>query len=1054
MNSKLKIEVLLAAVDKLTRPLKQAMAGNQALARAVKESRDQLKQFQAAQSSIDAFRKLTKESKDTGQALAGARQRLEAVRQQMEQAGGASIKLSREYAAAERAVDKLSMAHRKRLDAARAASAALQKEGIDTRQLSATETTLAARIQETNRALEARQGKLDAVARRQRLLNEAQQRYSHQLEVRDKIAGGGAATVATGAAIGAPVFKMVGDFSQFENAMLGVARQVDGARDDNGKLTATYYEMGDAIKAMATQIPMATTEIAALVEGGARMGVKGKADLLEFARVAALAATAFDLPADQLSEDMGKIANVYKVPIKNISELGDVINYLDDNAQSKGADIINVMQRIAGNVGSMDYKQAAALGSTFLSLGASAEVAATASKAMVRELQIAAKQPKRFQRGLKELGLNAKQIEAQMAHDTTGAILKVLEAVNKLPKVKQMGVMVDLFGKEYGDDAAKLADNLGEYRKQLALVNDAKAKGSMQREGDASKDTLTAQWQLTKNRLFNQSSEMGKALRQPLMDIMKAAADVLERISAWTKANPALAATLVKIAAAVSVLLAVAGTLGLAIAAVLGPIALARLSLSTLGIRAGGVVEKLVDLRKAGAGAGQSLSGKLSAGVAAAKRAGQGLADVWRASSPREPLKRLWEWTKGLKTNLPAAMRAAGARSVELARAMGTGLVDKFKAGKLAVYKYAGALWRAVGAQLALARASAGSKLGAVTQYVKTRGVKGMAWDGVKGGGRLIGGGIARVAGGAASAIMGIGQALMFVGRLAMANPIGLVIGLAALLIYKYWEPIKAWFSGFWEGLKEGLAPLGAIFDQVFAAIGPALEPLRPVWDWLVGAFKTAWEWVSKLLGPVDASKQSLDAAANSGKGFGKWLANLIVIGAELAAKFITVGLDIMSGIVSGIKKGIVWVKDAILGVGDMLPEWLRKKLDIHSPSRVFATIGGHTMAGLEQGIDKGQAGPLASMREAAKRLTAAGAGVAIATAPAMAGHLDHRPPLRASPPAVAAQPSAVNLTIHAAPGMNEQQLAALVQRKVEQALAQAASRQAAARRSRLGDMD
>ncbi|WP_440029831.1 phage tail tape measure protein [Chromobacterium amazonense] len=1054
MNSKLKIEVLLAAVDKLTRPLKQAMAGNQALARAVKESRDQLKQFQAAQNSIDAFRKLTKESKETGQALAGARQRLEAVRQQMVQAGGASIKLSREYAAAERAVDKLSIAHRKRLDAARAASAALQKEGIDTRQLSATETTLAARIQETNRALEARQSKLDAVARRQRLLNEAQQRYSHQLEVRDKIAGGGAATVATGAAIGAPVFKMVGDFSQFENAMLGVARQVDGARDDNGKLTATYYEMGDAIKAMATQIPMATTEIAALVEGGARMGVKGKDDLLEFARVAALAATAFDLPADQLSEDMGKIANVYKVPIKNISELGDVINYLDDNAQSKGADIINVMQRIAGNVGSMDYKQAAALGSTFLSLGASAEVAATASKAMVRELQIAAKQPKRFQRGLKELGLNAKQIEAQMAHDTTGAILKVLEAVNKLPKVKQMGVMVDLFGKEYGDDAAKLADNLGEYRKQLALVNDAKAKGSMQREGDASKDTLTAQWQLTKNRLFNQSSEMGKALRQPLMDIMKSAADVLERISAWTKANPALAATLVKIAAAVSVMLAVVGTLGLAIAAVLGPIALARLSLSTLGIRAGGVVEKLVDLRKAGAGAGQSLSGKLSAGAAAAKRAGQSLAETWAKSSPREPLKRLWEWSKGLKTTLPAAMRAAGARSVDLARAMGAGLVDKFKSGKLAVYQYTASLWRAVSAQLALARASAGSKLGAVTQYVKTRGVKGVAWDGVKGGGRLLKGGIVGAASGAASAIMGIGQALAFVGRLAMANPIGLAIGLAALLVIKYWEPIKAWFSGFWEGLKEGLAPLGAIFDQVFAAIGPALEPLRPVWDWLVGAFKSAWEWVSKLLGPVDASKQSLDAAANSGKGFGKWLANLIVIGAELVAKFVTLGVNLMSGLVTGIKNGLGMVKDAITRAGESTINWFKEKLGIHSPSRVFAQLGGFTMAGLEQGIDKGQAGPLASMREAAKKLTAAGAGIAIATAPAMAGQLDHRPPLRANAPAAPTQQPIFHINVHAAPGMNEQQLAALVQRQVAQALAQVASQQAATRRSILGDFD
>jgi TP901 family phage tail tape measure protein len=94
--------------------------------------------------------------------------------------------------------------------------------------------------------------------------------------------------------------------------------------------------MGDAIKVMSEKIPMATNDIAALVEGGARMGIQGKADLLEFARVAALASTAFDLPADQLAEDMGKIANVYKIPIKDIQKLGDTINYLDDNAQSKG----------------------------------------------------------------------------------------------------------------------------------------------------------------------------------------------------------------------------------------------------------------------------------------------------------------------------------------------------------------------------------------------------------------------------------------------------------------------------------------------------------------------------------------------------------------------------------------------------------------------------------------------------------------------------------------------------------------------------------------------
>lgn len=48
-----------------------------------------------------------------------------------------------------------------------------------------------------------------------------------------------------------------------------------------------------------------------------------------------MASKAFELPADQLSESLGKIAGLYKVPIQNIGELGDAINYLDDNAKSK-----------------------------------------------------------------------------------------------------------------------------------------------------------------------------------------------------------------------------------------------------------------------------------------------------------------------------------------------------------------------------------------------------------------------------------------------------------------------------------------------------------------------------------------------------------------------------------------------------------------------------------------------------------------------------------------------------------------------------------------------
>ncbi len=105
-----------------------------------------------------------------------------------------------------------------------------------------------------------------------------------------------------------------------------------------------------------------------------------KRDLLAFASTAAKAATAFELPADELSESLGKIAQLYKIPTRNIEQLGDALNYLDDNAMSKGADIIDVMQRLGGVADRLDYRKAAALGSTFLTRGCCAGGCSQCSK--------------------------------------------------------------------------------------------------------------------------------------------------------------------------------------------------------------------------------------------------------------------------------------------------------------------------------------------------------------------------------------------------------------------------------------------------------------------------------------------------------------------------------------------------------------------------------------------------------------------------------------------------------------------------------------------------
>jgi hypothetical protein len=376
-----------------------------------------------------------------------------------------------------------------------------------------------------------------------------------------------------------------------------------------------------------------------------------------------------------------------------------------------------------------------------------------------------------------------------------------------------MGVMVDLFGKEYGDDAAKLADNLGEYRKQLELVRGEKAKGSMKREGDAKNETLSAQWQMLQNKLFNQSSGLGSTMKQPLMEIMQTAGSVIGKFTAWTKANPELTATLIKVATVVAVMLAALGGFALALAGIMGPLAVARYGLGMIG---------------------------------------------------------------------PLLSMAAGGFS----------------------------------------------KL----------------WGAIRFGGTVLG----------------------LIVRLLMANPIlaiAAAIAAAAYAIWSNWDMLGPMFVGLWERIK--------------------------------AAFAAGWEWV----------KSSTSAAL-------QWFFNL-------PTRFMELGSQIMQGMVRGIESGLGKVKEAITGAGDATISWFKEKLGIHSPSRVFAQLGGFTMAGLQQGIAGGQDGPLSAVLGVAKRLTAAGAGIALGIAgPAMAMQLDQRGPMRPrrqQQPWPHLRPSALSFTPHRA---------------------------------------
>ena len=372
------------------------------------------------------------------------------------------------------------------------------------------------------------------------------------------------AVVAIGATLGAPVIAA----AKFETAMLGVAKQVQGARDANGRLTQTYHDMRREIQILGRTIPIATNELAGMVAAGARMGI-AKKDLIDFTRTASMMASAFELPADQLAEDMGKIAGLYKIPIPAIGDLADAINYLDDNAISKGQDIIEFLTRTGGVAASVHITgtEMAALGSTLLTMGERTETASTATNAFFQKLAAADHGTKNFRRALDDLGLSAAAVQKGMQTDSQGTILQVLEAVNRLPKENRLGALTDLVGLEHSDTISKLASGIGEYRKQIDLVNSQQVKGSMGREFAAQLATTNAQWEITKNRVVEVGVNIGSVLLPAVNSFLGVVGQVTSAVSDWSREHPVLAKNMMLVIGATLAGVGAMNTLKFAVAA-------------------------------------------------------------------------------------------------------------------------------------------------------------------------------------------------------------------------------------------------------------------------------------------------------------------------------------------------------------------------------------------------------------------------------------------------------------------------------------------------------
>ena len=170
------------------------------------------------------------------------------------------------------------------------------------------------------------------------------------------------------------------------------------------------------------------------------------------------------------------------------------------------------------------------------------------------------------------------------------------------------------------------------------------------------------------------------------------------------------------------------------------------------------------------------------------------------------------------------------------------------------------------------------------------------------------------------------------------ANPIALTvaaivaIGVALVALYNKCEWFRDAVNKVFERIKEPIEKLKETFSEIFESI---VNIFQDFIDVIVGIFTGDGERVGK------AVRDMIENVINIFKNL--W---------EFKKEMAEIGLNLILGLVEGIWECIKNLPKLLAGIGEFVVDFFKGLFGIHSPSTVFAELGGFLIEGLVQGID------------------------------------------------------------------------------------------------------
>lgn len=557
MSNNLKLQVLLNAVDRASRPFKAIQTESKSLSGRIRDTQKTLKELNAQAGRIEGFRKTSGQLAVTGQALKKAKQEAAELAIQFKATEKPTRAQAQVMESAKRAASELQLKYNGLRQSVQRQRLALQQSGISTRTLSNDERRLKTSINETTASLNRQRSALARNSQQQAKLSRIKQRYQSGKALAGNLAGAGAAGVGmatAGIVAGAAVLKPGYDFAQ-KNSELQAVLGLEKSSADMLALRGQARQLGDTTAASADDAAAAQIIIAksgadkdgilAATPTTLNMSLSNRRSMEENASLLMGMKAAFQLSNDKAAHIGDVLSSTMNKTAADFEGLGDSLTYLAPVAKNAGVSI----------------EEAAAMVGALHDAKITGSMAGTGSSATLSRLQ--APTGKAWD-ALQELGVKTSDKKGN-----TRPIFTILKEIQKSFEKNKLGTgqkaeyLKTIFGEEATKTAAVLmaAATSGKLDRLSKTLKDS--DGKTEEMVKVMQDNLGGDFKEFQSAYEAVGIDLFDQQESSLRQLTQTATKYVLKLDQWIQKNKGLSQTILKIAGGAVAIIGVLGAIGL-----------------------------------------------------------------------------------------------------------------------------------------------------------------------------------------------------------------------------------------------------------------------------------------------------------------------------------------------------------------------------------------------------------------------------------------------------------------------------------------------------------